>query len=183
MPADPASPYAPPQASLETAAVQRRAALLRTEAGLRTLGGIFLAEGAGLGLVGLALVVELVAAPPANLGAGVARVAMALTAAGLGAAHLRLGRGLRAFAPWARWPAVVACLPLLAFAPLGTIVALDGLWRLVFGGGPRVLSAEHAALRAATPGLVPRSSALVWIGAALLVFGALATAIPSCVPR
>lgn len=164
------NPYATPKAMVEDAdagspAEALRQEHIRHEASIKSAGWLFMLGGALVLFSAAATVI------PQLTGSGGSRAGIAIGAgfALLAATSIAVGWGLRALRAWARVPAIMlAAVGLLGF-PIGTLINGYILWLILSRKGRMVLSAEYAAIVAATPHVRYRTSLVVWIVLAILV--------------
>lgn len=169
-----ANPYAAPKAELvpvvagdrdEALAIRR--AHLRHEAGLRSLGSLWMFGGLVLlvGSVGLLFSADLPAAVPA--------VSLVL-----GVAFLVCALDVRRLSPRARVTGSILAAFSLINIPVGTLIGLYALYLFHSEKGRVVLDVDYARIRELTPDVKYRTSVLVWIALAVLLaavaFGVLA---------
>lgn len=160
-----ANPYAAPQ--VETVpviegdrgdALSIRRAHLRHEAGLRSLGALWLFGGAVMVIMSLYL-----------LTADEVGALVSLTALVLGAGFLVCANDVRQLKPRARVTGSILATLSLFNVPMGTLIGLYAFHLLHSEKGRVVLDADYARIRELTPDVKHRTSIIVWIALALLV--------------
>ncbi|MFH1500192.1 MAG: DUF4339 domain-containing protein [Verrucomicrobiota bacterium] len=159
------------EAEVDTEAIRRTH--LSHEASLQSIGSLYL-----LGSVLVTFVAIMSLAAGAAPDGEAMPVAVAVVLLVLAALQFQVGRWLRALNPKAKVPAsLLAILGLLGF-PIGTLINGYILYLLHSKKGGVVLSADYAAVRAATPHIRYKTPLAVWIViglvVALLVFGVIA---------
>lgn len=97
-----------------------------------------------------------------------------------GVISIWVGRGLRRLKRWVKIPVTILSALGLLSIPIGTLINGYILWLLHSEKGKMVFSEEYAEIVEATPEVKYRTSIIVWILLALVIFGLLAAmAIPA----
>lgn len=169
-----ANPYAAPKAELipvvegdrdEALAIRR--AHLRHEAGLRSLGALWVFGGLVLLLMSAALFLS------DEVPAAASAVAVVV-----GVAFLACARDVRQLSPRARVTGSILAAFSLINIPVGTLIGLYALYLFHSEKGRVVLDVDYARIRELTPDVKYRTSVLVWIALAVFLaavaFGVLA---------
>lgn len=161
------NPYAAPSADLmkdvtgaEWADVALRQAHLQHEVQLKSVGSLYFLAAIFIGLVALALY----SSRPltfARAESGVSWYLMiTLMPTALIAVFVTMGFGFRGLHSWVRIPGAVLAIPGLLLFPLGTLINAYALYLMFCAKGRTVLAPDYARVRAATPHLRYRRSAL-----------------------
>ena len=174
MPLD-VNPYAAPTAHVEDIsdsanfeAEEIRRAHLKHEMSIKSIGLLFMFGGV-LGTIGLAVM----AGSARNFGSDAVSLAPTALIIAMCIGTAALGYYLRRLQRWTQIPAVLLCaLGLLNF-PVGTLLNGYFLWLLLSAKGRFIMSAEYAAIVAATPDVKYKTSIVVKVLLAVLVGGLL----------
>jgi hypothetical protein len=166
------NPYAPPTARVDDVGVVDsqaeaiRQEYIKHEASVRSVGILYLISGV-FGTLGALVVIA--AGAFADESNGLMLV--------LGVVYLALsiflffvGRGVRRLESWARMTSVIfACIGLLGF-PIGTLINGYILYLMLSAKGKRIFQPDYADIIAATPHIKYKTSLLVWILLAIILF-------------
>lgn len=164
-----ANPYAPPKAVVAdltrsgSEAEHVRQEHIKHEASIRSVGVLYYLGG-GLMVLGAMGLFAVGLGGQGALGYGFGALYLAL-----GGLSLVLGRGIRAYRPWARTTGIVlACIGLLGF-PVGTLINAYILYLLLSQKGRRIFASDYPDIVAATPHIEYKTSVVVWIVLGVLV--------------
>ena len=166
------NPYEAPSAHVEDPGndddVAIRQPLLKHEASLRSVGGLYWLGAAMFGFGGAVMLPNaLEMGPQGDFGQGFVYIAVIYLVLAAGLAIT--GWGFLRLAPWVRLPGgILAALGLLAI-PIGTLINGYVLFLMFGEKGRRILTDEYAAIRARTPQLRYRRSTGEKVGVALVL--------------
>lgn len=172
----PENPFAPPEAETRpgpdegSEALRLRRLHLASEARLRALGSVFLVVGAVVLVWSASFLLIVMRLNPRAVEVVVPSVSLLVSLAFIALAVL-----LRRLEPRAFWPALTGGAVLLLAFPYGTPIGAYVLFALLQPSSRRVLTTSYAEVRRATPHVVYRTPATVWLllGLVLVAFGAL----------
>jgi Ca2+/Na+ antiporter len=169
------NPYAPPTAHVDDVVAHAsdseaiRREHIKHEASIRSVGILYYLGAVLMGIAGAGIAVSSLAQVEQAevalfVGLGVVYAVLAVGA-------IFIGRGIRAFRPWARITGIVlGFIGLLGF-PIGTLVNAYILYLMMSAKGKRIFAPDYPAIVAATPHIRYRTSIIVWVVLGLLVAG------------
>ncbi len=171
------NPYAAPQSDVEgggTDEVRRiRQEHLRHEGSIQGIGALWILGGVIMCLAGGLILVTLPLAfmSGEDVPKPIAVLVLIPIYLGLGVLSVVTGRWMRQIDPRAVNPAtILAVLGLLGF-PIGTLISVYILYLLHSARGRMIFSERYAEIRAQTPDMRYRTSAVAWIVLGVLVVG------------
>lgn len=168
----PENPFAPPEAETRpgpeegSEALRVRRAHLSAETRIRALGSVFLVIGAVVLVWSASFLLIVMRLNPRAVEVVVPSLALTVSLAFITLAVL-----LRRLEPRAFWPAVTGGAVLLLAFPYGTPIGAYVLFVLLSPKSRRVLSSAYAEIRKATPHVVYRTPATVWLLLGLVLVG------------
>ena len=158
------NPFAPPETEShpgpeeDTEALRTRREYLETEVQVRALGSVFFVVGTVV--MGWSASILIIVG---RLSTRAVELLIPSVALAVSIAFLLLGFFLRRLEPKTYWPAVTGAGVLLLTFPVGTPIGLYVLFVLLRKKSRRVLTAQHAEIRLATPFVVYRTPLIVWL--------------------
>lgn len=164
------NPFAPPETETQpgpeedTHVLRTRREHLPTEVQLRALGSLFLVVGTVVMVWSASILVII-----SRLNSRAVELIVPSFALGVSVAFIALAFLLRRLEPRVFWPAVTGAAVLIFTFPYGTPLGLYALFILLQPKSRRVMTAEYASIRQATPQVVYRTPLTVWLLLAVLV--------------
>ena len=160
------NPYAAPQSQVLQATSEdelTRRSHINTEATIKSVGILYYLGALALTLVGGSALAS------GNPGRGVDDLAIGVIILILGIGQGVAAYGLRRLKSWARIPAIIiSCIGLLGF-PVGTLINIYILVKVLGKQGQFVMTPEYQRIIAATPHVKRKTSMVTWVLLILLI--------------